>query len=130
MTALSQFEQSLAHPIPRQRSRLSGVDSASVNLSTERASVTFKDVVDPGSVLRAIEAACYHAKVNTHEFGIEGMTCTSCVARVEKALKVVPGVIDASVNLATERATVHVAAGAVQTLSLEAAVRNAGYDVQ
>ncbi|MDQ0561270.1 Cu+-exporting ATPase [Rhizobium mesoamericanum] len=148
MTALSQFEKSLAHPIPTEFEvegmscascvvrvekaikALPGVDSASVNLATERASVTFKDVVDPASVLRAIEEAGYQVKVDTEEFGVEGMTCASCVARVEKVLKAVPGVISASVNLATERATVHVAAGAVQTSTLEAAVRNAGYEVR
>ncbi|CCM76875.1 heavy metal translocating P-type ATPase [Rhizobium mesoamericanum] len=148
MTALSQFEKSLAQPIPTEFEvegmscascvvrvekaikALPGVNSASVNLATERASVTFKDVVDPGSVLRAIEEAGYQVKVDTEEFGIEGMTCASCVARVEKVLKAVPGVIGASVNLATERVTVRVAAGAVQTQTLEAAVRNAGYEVR
>lgn len=148
MTALSQFEKSQARPIPTEFEiegmscascvvrvekaikALPGVDSASVNLATERASVTFKDVVDPSSVFRAIEDVGYQAKIDTQEFGVEGMTCASCVARVEKALKAVPGVIDASVNLATERATVRVAAGAVQTPALEAAVRNAGYDVR
>ncbi|MEW6759873.1 MAG: heavy metal translocating P-type ATPase [Pseudomonadota bacterium] len=55
---------------------------------------------------------------------IEGMTCASCVGRVEKALRAVPGVIDASVNLATEKATVHGGDAA----RLAAAVREAGYE--
>ncbi len=58
------------------------------------------------------------------ELAIEGMTCASCVARVEKALKAVPGVDQASVNFATERATVHRHGGAAE---LEAAVAAAGY---
>ena len=45
------------------------------------------------------------------DIGIGGMTCASCVARVERALKKVPGVQDAAVNLATESARVTVAAG-------------------
>jgi Cu+-exporting ATPase len=57
-------------------------------------------------------------------FAIDGMTCASCVARVEKALKAVPGVLDASVNLATEKASVH---GAVAAAALVAAVERAGY---
>ncbi|KVQ94063.1 copper-transporting ATPase [Burkholderia ubonensis] len=60
------------------------------------------------------------------ELEIEGMTCASCVARVEKALANVPGVTRASVNLATERATVDAAAG-VTTTQLVDAVRQAGY---
>ena len=60
----------------------------------------------------------------TTSLEIEGMTCASCVARVERALKVVPGVSDASVNLATERATVH---GAVDSAALVAAVKSEGY---
>ena len=59
---------------------------------------------------------------------IEGMTCASCVARVEKALRKVPGVTDATVNLATEVATVH-AQGAVADAAI-AAVRKAGYEAR
>mgnify|MGYP001040442060 FL=1 len=57
---------------------------------------------------------------------IEGMTCASCVARVEKALKAVPGVLSAEVNLATESAAVR-ASAAVQLAALSAAVEKAGY---
>ena len=60
---------------------------------------------------------------------IEGMTCASCVARVEKALKRVPGVGSAEVNLATETATVSLAEGASPD-SLIAAVRDAGYEAR
>ncbi len=60
---------------------------------------------------------------------VEGMTCASCVARVEKALKRVPGVASAEVNLATETATVALAQGASPE-ALVAAVRDAGYEAQ
>jgi len=60
---------------------------------------------------------------------IEGMTCSSCVARVEKALKKVPGVGSAEVNLATETASVSLAAGA-DPETLVAAVRKAGYETR
>ena len=59
---------------------------------------------------------------------IEGMTCASCVARVEKALAKVPGVSSASVNLATERATVLAPAGVVSAEALQEAVRKVGYE--
>ena len=48
-----------------------------------------------------------HVHTKPLSIDIEGMTCASCVARVEKSLLKVPGVTSASVNLATERATVH-----------------------
>ncbi|WP_300716497.1 heavy metal translocating P-type ATPase [Hydrogenophaga sp.] len=63
-----------------------------------------------------------------HQFPIEGMTCASCVGRVEKALKAVAGVQEVSVNLATERATVNAAASTLPA-SLVAAVHKAGYSV-
>jgi Cu+-exporting ATPase len=60
---------------------------------------------------------------------IEGMTCASCVAKVEKTLRSVPGVADATVNFATEKATVRFAPGHVTALQLKEAVRRIGYDV-
>ena len=60
--------------------------------------------------------------------GVQGMTCASCVARVERALRKVPGVADASVNLATETARV-TAAESVDPTVLREAVEHAGYEV-
>src|SRR5689334_19107698 len=79
-----------------------GVSQASVNLATERADVRFNGTADPGAVIGAIKTAGYEVPHQTLELGIEGMTCASCVRRVEKAVSGVPGVIAASVNLATE----------------------------
>ena len=77
-----------------------------------------------------MQAVFPHAPATTAQriwrLPIEGMTCASCVARVEKALQAVPGVCDAQVNLATETATVHTTA-AVQAVALQAAVQKAGY---
>jgi P-type Cu+ transporter len=58
---------------------------------------------------------------------IEGMTCASCAARVEKAIAKMPGVVEASVNLATEVADVRVASGSVAAAELVATVEKAGY---
>ena len=105
-----------------------GVASASVNLATERAEVAFSGKPDLGLVLAAVAGAGYQARSETIELTIKGMTCASCVARIERALKAVSGVSNANVNLATERATVITVAGAVEVSSLEAAVHAAGYE--
>ncbi|HWP28625.1 MAG TPA: copper ion binding protein, partial [Chloroflexota bacterium] len=62
-------------------------------------------------------------------FSVTGMTCASCVARVERALKKVPGVQEASVNLATERARVVYDPTVARPDDLRAAVERAGYGV-
>ncbi|HPH12760.1 MAG TPA: heavy metal translocating P-type ATPase [Burkholderiaceae bacterium] len=62
------------------------------------------------------------------DIGIGGMTCASCVSRVEKALKKVPGVQEATVNLATESARIVVAPGDNLDARLRRAVRDAGYE--
>ena len=74
----------------------------------------------------AVRKAGYDVAVEEASLQIEGMTCASCVARVEKALTRVPGVLAASVNLATERATVQ-ALSTVPVAALKTAVEKAGY---
>ncbi len=104
-----------------------GVQSAAVNLATERADITFTGLANPQAAVRAIESAGYTVREETTELAIEDMTCASCVGRVEKALAKIPGVLEATVNLATERARVRHLAGVVSTTDLEAAVEQAGY---
>ncbi len=106
-----------------------GVNSAAVNLAAERVDVRLAGPAGPASVIAAIEAAGYHVTRETLELGVAGMTCASCVKRVEKAIATVPGVISAAVNLATERATVTVVAGTALP-AIEAAIRKAGYEPQ
>ncbi|MBP1872751.1 Cu+-exporting ATPase [Ensifer adhaerens] len=107
-----------------------GVTSASVNLATERADVRFDATTKAADIVKAIENSGYGAAEESIELAIEGMTCASCVARIEKALKAVPGVMQASVNLATERASVRLTKGIATSASLEQAVRAAGYDAR
>ncbi|MHB1091861.1 heavy metal translocating P-type ATPase [Thiobacillus sp.] len=107
--------------------QLPGVTDATVNLATETATVSGD--TDMTSVQRAVEKAGFSIPVESCTLDISGMTCASCSARVEKALNKVPGVLDASVNLATEQATVKLAQGA-SAATLIAAVERAGYGAQ
>jgi Cu+-exporting ATPase len=105
-----------------------GVLSASVNLATERADVALAPGADPTRVAQAVTEAGYEPAIETIELGVGGMTCASCVAHVEKALRSVPGVIEANVNLATERARVRALGGADIAAALRRAVSEAGYE--
>ncbi|MBU3889178.1 heavy metal translocating P-type ATPase [Methylosinus sporium] len=105
-----------------------GVLSASVNLATERADVTLTPGADLAQIARAVDEAGYEPAIETIEFGVGGMTCASCVAHVEKALRAVPGVIGAEVNLATDRARVRALGGGDLGKALRRAVAEAGYE--
>lgn len=82
---------------------LPGVQSVAVNLATEQATVRATAEVAAGALAAAVRKAGYDVPKRRVELQVEGMTCASCVARVEKALLKVPGVSAASVNLATRR---------------------------
>ena len=107
--------------------KVEGVDSVAVNLATERADVRSSGAVNAAALVQAVEKAGYHVRAQNFELQIHGMNCGSCVGRVENALKAVPGVSAASVNLATERASVR---GVVGTDALIAAIAGAGYSAR
>lgn len=109
---------------------LPGVREANVNLATQRADIAFEGAIDADAAARAVARVGYEPIVETVEFGVGAMTCASCVARVEKALRGVPGVIAADVNLATERARVRMLAGSASFQELSRAVAAAGYELR
>ncbi len=110
--------------------KVDGVEQANVNLATEQAVVESSAPLDRAALVKAIERAGYDVVVAAPiELSIDGMTCASCVARVEKALKKVPGVQQANVNLATEQAWVE-ADTTVSADKLIQAIHKAGYDAQ
>ena len=104
-----------------------GVTAAAVNLATERAEVHFSGPVNVDAVATAIRNAGYTPVIETIELSITGMTCASCVGRVERVLKKQPGVVAANVNLATERANVSYLAGSIAVDALEQVVARAGF---
>ena len=109
--------------------KIEGVVEASVNLSTEKAFIKSQQPIAAAALVQAIEKSGFDVPTQQFDLNIEGMTCASCVARVEKALKKVEGVLDAQVNLATEKA--HVSAiNSVPLSKLTQAVQKAGFDIQ
>lgn len=117
--------------VERAVAAVEGVKSVAINLATERAQVALSGAnVDAGPIAVAIRNAGYEPAESTIELKIGGMTCASCVGRVEKALKAVSGVMDASVNLATERASVRALGSAALKSHLIAAVVAAGYQAE
>src|SRR5437868_2380075 len=93
--------------VERALSKVDGVQSADVNLATEQATVRYDPSIASMAALRgAVEKAGYTVPAEEATLPIEGMTCASCVRRVEKALAKLPGVESVAVNLATEQATV------------------------
>ncbi len=134
--------------VEKALAKVDGVSVAAVNLATEKATVSYDPArVEPAQLQRAVEKAGYGvapergkmrsspepvvaaAPVMEAVLPIEGMTCASCVRRVERALTKVPGVREAGVNLATERATVSFDPTLASPEHLRVAVERAGYHV-
>ncbi len=120
--------------------KVEGVHEVSVNLATETATVKASEAVTPEILMAAVDKAGYVAgaislpQPETQAasedlsitFDVDGMTCASCVRRVEKALEKLPGVREVGVNLATETATVHIDRS-VTAEAISGAVTSAGY---
>ncbi len=115
--------------VERALKKVPGVAGAEVNLVTKKAVVQLQRPVERTALAAAVEKAGYEVvppRVDEVVLSVRGMTCASCVGRVEKALRAVPGVKEATVNLASERATVR--AEGVSPASLIRAVEDAGYE--
>ncbi|MFJ7567583.1 heavy metal translocating P-type ATPase [Herminiimonas sp. NPDC097707] len=119
---------SCAGRVEKAINAIPGVTKTSVNLATDSVAVEVEHAaaVDATTVQQAIEKAGYSVPQQEIELDITGMTCASCAGRVEKALRKVDGVLDASINLATDRARVKISS-ATSAAALIAAVDNAGY---
>lgn len=116
---------SCAGRVERALLKVPGVASASVNLANEQVRVESSEA-DLAALIEAVQKAGYGVPVQSLELAIDGMTCASCVGRVERALLKVPGVRSAAVNLASERAHVEVL-GTPDPAALIQAVGAAGY---
>jgi len=116
---------SCAGRVERALSKVIGATAVSVNLATEQARVQAPSDSLP-ALMDAVEQAGYSVPRHSLELSIDGMTCASCIGRVERALTKVPGVQSVSVNLANERAHLELL-GQIDPQTLIAAVTKAGY---
>jgi Cu+-exporting ATPase len=104
-----------------------GVEKADVSFASEKASVEYDpSKVNLARIAKTISELGYKVATRKSIFPVSGMTCASCVARVEEALSSVPGVISANVNLASEKATVEYVEG-TDVAEMRRAVEEAGY---
>jgi len=115
--------------IQRNLKKIKGVKEANVNFATERASVSFdQEQVKIGDLADKIHDAGYGVAMASVEIPVTGMTCANCAMIIERALsKKVPGVLKASVNLATERARVEYIPTITTIEDIIAAIERAGY---
>jgi len=113
--------------VERALGRVPGVTAVSVNLAGETATVR-GTAFDAATIVRAIADAGYEVPTAEIDLSIGGMTCATCSGRVERALKRLPFVLDAVVNLASETARIRVAGAADRhEAALLKAVTDAGY---
>ncbi|MGU7885295.1 heavy metal translocating P-type ATPase [Streptococcus suis] len=123
---------SCALTVEKAVGKLAGMEEVSVNLATEKLSVSYDEkLLGLEDIRQAVEKAGYQLVDNlvTESYDISGMTCASCALTVEKALGKLEGVEEVSVNLATEKATIRYSRHRQNPASLERAVEQAGYQL-
>ncbi len=110
--------------------RLEGVSEATVSLALERAAVTYDpEKVNLQDLQQQLERIGYGTAAAELELSITGMTCANCVSTVEKGLRKLDGVLEVSVNLATERARVRYLPGSLRRADLVRQVERIGYGI-
>ncbi|MFT5060490.1 MAG: Cu+-exporting ATPase [Polaromonas sp.] len=113
--------------VQRALDAMPGVADVSVNLTGETAQLRLAAGQSAADLVQTLTGAGYPARVSQARLQIENMSCASCVGRAERALMAHPGVVTASVNLATETAHVTYLAGGSDADTLAQVVTDAGY---
>lgn len=116
--------------VERVLNKAEGVTEATVNFATERANVKYdSSLTDLDKLVNRVQDAGYDVATAKTELPITGMTCSACERNVTRALGKPSGVLDVSVNLATERAAVTYLPGITSRRDLISSVETAGYGV-
>ena len=115
--------------IERAVKKLAGVTDAQVNFAAEQAAVSFNPAqLGVKDVVAKINSSGYSVPTHKVEFPVTGMTCANCAANIERALnKKVPGIVNASVNFASERVSVEYIPGIATLPEMVSAIEAAGY---
>ena len=114
--------------VERGLAKLPGVEQAAVNLATGKAAVTYdRSQLSLNEIAQKIEALGYEVIRDKVELKITGMTCAACSGRVERSLKKLPGVVNAVVNLAVEKATVEYYPDVVSVQDIKAKIEATGF---
>jgi P-type Cu+ transporter len=115
--------------VERAINKVEGAE-ATVNIATDRASITFDtSQVQINHLIASIDNAGYGVAQADLDLAVTGMTCASCVNNVERAIKKVPGILEVNVNLATEHAIVKYVPGAVRRSDVVKAIEKGGYGI-
>ncbi|OEF99223.1 copper-translocating P-type ATPase [Vulcanibacillus modesticaldus] len=116
--------------IEKGLNKMEGVD-ASVNLTLEKASITFNpEKTSLEEIENKIKDLGYKVAKDKIELDIIGMTCASCVGRIEKGLNSLPGVYSANVNLAMEKAVVEYNSDELDPSDLIKKIKDVGYEAK
>lgn len=124
---------SCAQTVESTARKLAGVESASVNLATEKLQIKSGDGFKEKELAEAIDKVGYHlqtVELVKKIFDVMNMTCASCSQTVESTVSKLDGVKEASVNLATERMTVEYDPSGISIREIEDAVSNVGYEAK
>src|SRR5690606_17151282 len=120
-----------ANRVERGLKKMDGVENATVNLALEKSTITFNpDEVNVQDFEKKIEDLGYGVVREKKEFVITGMTCAACSSRIEKVLQKMPGVSNATVNLALENATVEFNPSELSATDIINRVKKLGYGAQ
>ncbi|MEN8265125.1 MAG: heavy metal translocating P-type ATPase, partial [Nitrospirota bacterium] len=121
---------SCASKIQNALLKLNGVEKASVNYASEKATVFYNPAAgNIDDYIKTVKDLGYGVSASKVTIPIKGMTCASCVSKVQKALSSLNGVFSASVNLATEKATIEYSPGQSGMRDFRKALKDIGYDI-
>ena len=116
--------------IERNLNKIDGVEAA-VNLATERATIHFDpSKISQQAIMDSIVKTGYEPRLEEVSLDIGGMTCANCSARIEKKLNKLDGIMDATVNLATEKATIKFNPSSVNIQKITELIEKTGYEVR
>jgi len=116
--------------VERASKKVNGVSDANVNIATEKMIVTFDETLTSvKDIQTAIEKAGYQALVETttKTLKLKGMSCTACAKNIERVTKRLDGVIESSVNYATEKLTIIFEPSKVRLIDIKKAIQKSGY---